>query len=150
MSEMTLRVPAVLAERFQRVFLSLYGVSADGLHHDVQAHLGYENTVGALRRRREELGALERLVAHFGWDVDAPDRARDVVLAGEGRLVHEAAYGVVVNVAEELELVSRSYVLGETRARDLRELVAELAEVIDLLETTERDLADDSGDDDER
>ena len=111
MSVLTLQIPAAHVAAFHRAILSLYAVCADGLHHAVQAHLDSVEGSDELDGRRAELQALDWLVSRFGWDLE--DRGEDVAVTGEGRLIYEAAYGVVVEAAEDLELTSRNYVFGE-------------------------------------
>jgi hypothetical protein len=135
MAQVGLEVPGALVPCVRETVLLQYRAGVEALHLALGAQGEPGTSLGEVRRERDRLGRLDRLIGQLGWPGEAVSGS--VRLAGPADLLRDALHGSLIDAGERLAVACEGSWRGEASPEGVRAVAREVIELDRLLRQLE-------------
>jgi hypothetical protein len=118
MAYVSVEVPAALVAPLRESLVLLYQATAESLHLALRAHAERGAALTGIHEHRARLAELDALLDRVGWHTGSA--ANDLEVGGPADLLHDAAYGALIDAGERLSAALTSAWRGERPVEDVR------------------------------
>jgi hypothetical protein len=133
MAHVSVDVPAALVGPLRDTLVLLYHATAESLHLALRAFAEHRASVDEVHQHRARLAQLDGLLAQVGWPPATPAESADLVVRGPADILHDAAYGALIDAGERLAAACGRGWRGEAEPESVRALAREVIELDALL-----------------